>query len=146
MKTFGYFLQRKEIRKDIGEKWVSLEFGMNKQSIINDMLADHQYLYHIAPQKYDHKILKNGLVPRNNNVLYRYPDRVYMFASENILGEEVTDLDASDFKMPTRLLYDEKEKSNNDYVNDNLFSVWKISVRDILGKINICADLTQETI
>ena len=146
MKAFGYFLQRQYKRPDIGETWVSLEFGMNKQTIINEMLENCMYMYHIAPSKYDNRIKKSGLVPRNNNVLYDYPERIYLFECENINGIEVTDLTASDFKMPTRFLYNEKQKTNNDYVNDNMFSIWRISIPEILHKVNFCLDISQQTI
>lgn len=146
MKTFGYFLERKYDRKDIGDKWLSLEFGMNKQSIINEMLKDCQYMYHIAPSKYDNRIEKSGLIPRNNNILYEYPGRIYLFECENINGEEVTDLTEADFKMPVRFLYSEKKKTNNNYVDDNKFSIWRIQVQDILHKVNFCLDISQETI
>lgn len=36
-------------------------------------------LYHVVPNRYMKKIVKNGLVPCSKSNAFKYPDRVYLF-------------------------------------------------------------------
>ena len=67
-----------------------------------------KYLYHVTKSSSLKKIDKNGLVPRSQNAIYTYPDRVYLF--NNISPNEMIDY-----------MY---EKMNGD--NDNKFALLRI--------------------
>ena len=41
-------------------------------------------LYHVSPSRYYRKIKKMGLVPRSNSDIFKYPERVYLFNSNDV--------------------------------------------------------------
>lgn len=94
-----------------------------------------QYLFHVAPSSLDDRILKNGLVPKsksvNAGIVFRHPDRVYMFTHCNI------DVMKAFAKANTRRkTYDPK---SGKLVDCWEFSVFRIDFRKIRG-LNLYRD------
>jgi len=59
-----------------------VQYEPRHQNHINEIVQDVEYIYHLTPTNKVRKIFRNGLTPRTNNKLFRYPDRIYFFLNE----------------------------------------------------------------
>lgn len=50
----------------------------------NDVRKRCRFVYHLTPASNFDKILKNGFIPKSENMLFSYPDRVYFFLGNNL--------------------------------------------------------------
>ena len=76
------------------------------------------YLFHVSPSRYYDKIRKRGLVPTSKSVEFKYPERIYHF---NKVDVEIIR------KYGNKKVCDLRNTSNQKYVNDDGFFVFKIN-------------------
>ena len=64
---------------------------------LNEVLKRYNYVYHVCPSKYDNRIMRNGLVPKDrkepafeDDSLFSYSGRLFVFLN----------VDSSDNELP----------------------------------------------
>ncbi len=139
MNAFGYFksdIIKEEVINDI--KWVAIQFEPKFQDVITyEIKHNHKYLYHISPTKYEHKILKNGLIPKSKNDKFNYPYRVYLLMDkDNSFNLNKTYL----ISIAKMLLGSKLNLVNNQYVNDNEYTIYQIDISKLNNNINFYYD------
>lgn len=80
MALCGYFPSISHLSDDGKLKYI--QFEPRYQNKINELVQDEEYIYHLTPTNKVRKIFKNGLTPKTNNKLFKYPDRIYFFLHE----------------------------------------------------------------
>lgn len=78
MALCGYFPSISRVT----DKIKYIQYEPRHQNHINEIVQDVEYIYHLTPTNKVKKIFKNGLTPRTNNKLFKYPDRIYFFLNE----------------------------------------------------------------
>lgn len=83
MKFCGYSFDTKT--KESGDA-INLFFKPRFQTddCTDDVRTRCRFVYHLTPASNFDKILKNGFVPKSENMLFSYPDRVYFFLGNNL--------------------------------------------------------------
>lgn len=139
MKCFGYYrscnVDVKALFPKIGnmDEWVVLQYEQRVQEFINDKIRQQTYLYHVSPTSKEHKILKNGLVPKSKNEQFGYPDRVYL------LNEEIININEG-LQSVADMLYAGKTKSRTPYVNYKEYTFYRIDISKIPNNVNFSID------
>jgi hypothetical protein len=89
-----------------------LELILNKRYDFVDN-SINIFLYHVSEKSKLDKILKQGLIPKSNNMIENHPDRIYLFnnveSCENFINEknEILNINREDyiiFKVDMRLI------------------------------------------
>jgi hypothetical protein len=120
MERLGYFFSRSVDYIDkFGNQWIKYQFDPLLQKEDTEEIMKNKYLFHITPTYNVKSIMTFGLQPRHDNDLYYYPDRVYLFTTDNI----------EYIKKWGRVLYD----ANTDPRNDGDYTLLRILTK----KINI---------
>lgn len=140
MVCFGYYrscnLDVKTIFPQVKnmDMWVILQYEQRIQSFVNDKIREEKYLYHISPSSLEHKILKNGLIPKSKNDKFNFPDRVYL------LKGSLTDVNF-DLQNVAEMLYSSKNiHISNDYIKENEYTFYRIDVSKISSNTNFSID------
>lgn len=138
-----------------------IQYEPRHQNHINDIVQDVEYIYHLTPSNKINKILKNGLTPRTNNKLFKYPDRIYFFLNEpcyeelqeimkQFYNEDLKKAKENKNYIPytdayTLLAIDtEMIKNCNFYYDPNLFDAIYTKDNILAQAINIVDEFEQE--
>ena len=146
MSFYGYYPAYKSFKKLHDLDYVIVTFLANIQSIIDEFIEEYKNVYHVCPSKYDHKIEKNGLVPksRNENELFSYSGRIFLVLNQDFAGNENPESNLNRIEFFANYLYGEKSRSNNSYVNEKEYTIWKVDVKKALeNNINFYIDYTE---
>lgn len=135
LSAFGYFIAVDDRRKH--EITIESKFG---KDVTKDIKEHNDFLYHITPRMYLHKIAQNGLCPMSKNV-YNFPARVYLF-TDSILEKYKTF--ATELYMKKPKFYDavlgnteEFDKYIENGVNPKQYAIMKVGVDGIKSPIYI---------
>lgn len=83
MEQLGYFVGFETTGKDeIGQEWVKMQFEPLEQEDETEEILSYEYLYHITPTYNLSSIVKNGLQPRSENSIFKYPNRIYLLKGD----------------------------------------------------------------
>lgn len=152
MKKMGYFFARSAPFVDkYGKEWIKYQFDPLIQDDNTNEILKQKFLYHITPQYNVDSILKNGLLPRHDNDIYYYPDRVYMFATDDMdkikkwgyrlyfaNGDERNDGNYTILQVDTNVLKNDKVKLYYDpNLPDGVYTTDKISPNAIKIKLKV---------
>ena len=74
----GYFPSF--VEKNNGER--TIQYEPRYENVINNIVEDEEFIYHLTPTNKVKKILQIGLTPKTNNKKFVYPDRIYFFLYE----------------------------------------------------------------
>jgi len=106
------------IRNDDGRDIAVTLFMLTFEKKFHDIdVKLPEVLYHVAPQRYFDKIVRQGITPRANSSEYEYPERVYLFGADAIGTAERYGL------RKTSVM---KSSKGSPFVNDNGFVIFKI--------------------
>ena len=147
MRFFGYFLlsdEPNEYRSEVnGTPWTILTFSPNFQEYVNKyILKENKYLYHVSPTKFEHKILKQGLVPSTKNEKFSYPHRIYLILGHReTLGSGEYDFGEDDALDVARMLAKAKLIRHDKYVDDNLYTLYRIDVSKLSENVRFSYDM-----
>lgn len=90
METCGYFQSQKMQPYCGGNVYGVLVFEPKYSNNISTKIREScHYLYHCTDSVNINKILKKGLVPRSNNTLFMFPDRIYAFKGDTLTQEQI---------------------------------------------------------
>lgn len=105
MKSCGWHVSREQECNIDGKVWKCMSFDpMYQDSVTNDA-RKYGYLFHWTPAYQYESINKHGLVPKNGNKEFKYPDRVYLMKG---------DINRSDiFALGKQLCASNTDKRNN---------------------------------
>lgn len=118
---------------------------------LNEVLKQYDYVYHVCPSKYDNRIMKNGLVPKDrkepafeDDALFSYSGRLFVFLNVDGSDNELPETEDRMIIMFANKLYGEKQKTDSKYFNDREYSIWKIDLQEALKSINFYFDYTEQ--
>lgn len=112
----GWHISTKQKIESSTDYMYTLLPDRNSVEMTHDYLDNEEYLYHVSPKRYETKILKYGLVPRNGMKKEEYPDRIYF----------ATTSDAAINLIPQ--LYDSWHPEFS-LSNDNIWCLYQINPR-----------------
>lgn len=99
-----YELTRLRNKNKEGKWFCSIYYEPKYPFKENIFIPNGQFIYHISPKKYLHKIMKQGFCPSNKSMLYTYPSRNYFFTDSKI--DLIGYMDA----------FNKSKNSNDEYV------------------------------
>lgn len=111
--------------------WLQLQFEPVYQDDETDTLKSKGFLYHITPEYNLESIKKNGIVPKSENNLFNYPDRIYLVKA---------DTNAIELENLIKQLWQHNKNSSNN----GEYCVLKINTRKLPEKIKLCLDPNYE--
>lgn len=121
-KVCGYFPTNKPRR--INDKYIALTFEPKFNVDVTTFVRENfQFLQHVTLEKYVNKIIKKGLIPKSNNSLLDYPDRIYLMVGDKL-----------NFKQNAVISTVLKTKEDSNYI------VVKIDVTRIPADVRFYAD------
>ncbi len=140
MQCFGYYrsctMKVENIFPSIDNMtdWVVLQYEQRVQEFINEKIREETYLYHVSLTSVEYKIMKNGLVPKAKNDFFEFPERVYLLNdnSENVINDLC--------QLADMLYSNKKHHINNEYVNDDEYTLYRVIVSEIPKKTNFSID------
>ena len=151
LEYYGYFVSTKMDYKLNGLDYMIIEFQPNTQMQLNEVLKRYNYVYHVCPSKYDNRIMKNGLVPKDrkepafeDDSLFSYSGRLFVFLNVDSSDNELPETEDRLIIMFANKLYGEKPKTDSKYFNDREYSIWKINLQEALKSINFYFDYTEQ--
>ena len=83
MALCGYFPSY--VTQRHGER--TIQYEPNHQNNVNELVHEEDYIYHLTPSNKVSKIRDNGLCPKTNNKMFKYPGRIYFFLHEPDMDE-----------------------------------------------------------
>lgn len=90
METCGYFRSQEMQPYCGGNVYGVLVFEPKYSNNISTKIREScHYLYHCTDSVNINKILKKGLIPRSNNALFMFPDRIYAFKGDVLTQEQI---------------------------------------------------------
>lgn len=94
MKYCGYHLSQKDMSPYCsGSVYGVLVFEPDYSTDVSQKIREKcKYLYHCTDTVYIDKILKKGLIPKSNNSIYMFPDRVYCMKGDNLSMTQIDSL------------------------------------------------------
>lgn len=94
MKYCGYHLSNKEMKPYCGGSvYGVLVFEPDYSKDVSQKIREKcKYLYHCTDTVYIDKILKKGLIPKSNNSIYMFPDRVYCMKGDDLSMVQIESL------------------------------------------------------
>ena len=105
MESCGWFLSRTKEVDDKGKKWKILSFDPIFQDDVSYEARTEKVLYHWTPEYRYESIKEEGLFPRSENNMFKYPNRLHL-AKGSLSDGQILNLG--------RQLYDvNKERANN---------------------------------
>ena len=144
MSLYGYFLSQQKDYPHASDFKV-LYFMPKFQEYINEQLKGFEYLWHVSPEKYKNRILEQGLLAKSDNILYEYPDRIYLIPLFGGDDCEYKDYDDEVKKYLTKLVrYIRGEKKI-----ENKWAFYRIHLNDIPNvkfSIDYTMDLFQDSL
>jgi len=146
MSFFGYYIAEDRYdnyRSEVYDtKWSLMTFEPYFSPYVNEhIFAQNDYLYHVSPTKYEHKILKQGLVPYSKNLAFNYPNRVYLILKQrDTADQEHHELTTDEIISASKMLLDAKLIRCDDYVNDYLYTVYRIELAKLPVNIKFSFD------
>lgn len=78
MHLCGYYKAYSENVKG-DKRFISVTYEPKFNETVNDFVFREKVLYHLSPLPYKRRILKNGLIPKSGNSIFKYPCRTYLF-------------------------------------------------------------------
>lgn len=114
MSVCGWSFSCDETKTDrLGNVWIAMSFDPMFQDDISDEAKKFKFLYHWSPEYNVQSILKNGLVPKSENDLFKYQSRIHLIKG-NISSENIVKIG--------QLLCSNNKNLNNDG-NYDLFAI-----------------------
>ena len=151
MSFFGYFLledvYNEHRSKAYGTPWHVLTFSPKFQRYVTEQIfKNNKFLYHISPSKFEHKILKQGIVPLSKNERFSYPNRVYLI--QEYVDTKHTFLDKFDYVKEAikaaEMLTKGKILIRDKFVDEYEFTVYRIDVTKLSKNTQFSYDLEYE--
>ena len=146
MTAFGYFpcafTEDNVVNENTGIVWKRKHYEPKFQKPIkNALIKTQKCLYHISPTKYEHKIIKQGLIPKSKNNAFTYPDRIYLFLDNTRTEEGYAEMDDSMLLDITEKLFTIIQPKRDDkYVNDYEYTYYRIDVSKLRNDTNLMYD------
>jgi len=86
MESYGWSFAFQSIKKIIDsndkrigqESWIMLHFDPMFQKSVNDEIALHPILFHWTPEYNIENIKKDGLIPKSDNYVFKYPPKIHL--------------------------------------------------------------------
>ena len=129
MKQLGFFPSISSWKRRGFMIWKAIKFEPYEQVEITKEAKKFHTLYHITPS-YNHKnIMQNGLLPKSENNLFDYPDRVYLLYGN---------IDFNNLIYLTKQLYMKNKKTNKH--NKGLYNIYGINTSKLPNNIKIYGD------
>ena len=139
MKACGYFMSGKESVSGV-YKCLVLTFEPKYQDNVSfDVVHNYKYLYHTTPTRNLKHILKNGLIPKSNNSIFQYNDRIFLIPS----NDEIPSNDLISFFKTIRSNKNFYAKVNADekpFVIDDDYSIIRIKTDNLQKDIKFFND------
>lgn len=93
MRTCGYFPNGGFERSTVDKRFGGITFEPKFSEDITDLVRKKcRFLYHSTSATLVDKIMKNGLIPKSNNSLFLFPDRIYCMKGDNLTYLQKTQL------------------------------------------------------
>lgn len=88
MKQLGYFESISIPIKDVfGQEWMQIQFEPLFQNSETQEIINKGDLFHVTPSYNLPSIAKEGFIPKSENSLFKYPNRVYLFIGDTPFNE-----------------------------------------------------------
>lgn len=127
MQTCGYF---EAFKKRYLKNNIVLTFEPRfSKDISNEIKNKYENLFHATPTIYVEKILRNGLVPKNNNTLFFYPSRIYCMRGNNLSNSQINVLKNV-----------QKQRLSNNHFDNNEYTILKIETSKLSDNIKFYVD------
>lgn len=75
---------------------------------LNDIVKKYDFITHVSPQYFKHKILNIGFVPKSINAMFSYTDRIFFFKGDTPFQEiiyQTMDFDSKNTKKNIMSMY-----------------------------------------
>lgn len=133
LKSIGFFtsVHIKELYNIHGKtdtRWSIMQFEPLHQKDYTKRVVDKGVAWHLTPAYNVLSILKNGIIPHNNNGIFDYPDRSYFFSFKKINHKRITEVG--------NLLY----LNNDDERNNGIYCLLKIDLKNLPDNIKFYKD------
>lgn len=76
--SFAFESLKKIINNGIEEQWIMLHFDPMFQKSVNDEISLHPILFHWTPEYNIENIKKEGLIPKSDNYIFKYPPKIHL--------------------------------------------------------------------
>ena len=119
----GWVLSRKNmsIDRDSGDNAFDYIFEPKfNYDITEDIKNKISYLYHVSPEIYKDKILRQGFVPKSKNASFDYPDRVYLLL---LTGNPINQAKNFALSLAQRVKWKEDLSSPGEYPMYVLYAI-----------------------
>lgn len=73
-----------------GMRWTFMSFDPMFQDDVTEEALSHTFLYHITPLYNRENIEKYGLIPKSENIFFKYPERVHLIKGDTTQEEIIT--------------------------------------------------------
>lgn len=93
MSTCGFFRNNQKIFSKKENKILLFFEPKFTRNIALDIHEHYNYLMHLTPEIYVDKILKNGLIPKSENNIFKYPDRLFFVPGTKLTSKAKQVLD-----------------------------------------------------
>lgn len=127
MSACGWSIAQEGISKINNMTWLALSFDPMFQDNVSSEMFNYQYVYHWTPFCNLNYIMQNGLIPKSENKLFKYPNRLYLLKG-NIPQNEL-------FNIGKQL-----SKINNNTNNDGIYVLLQIATNKLNPNIQVYYD------
>lgn len=129
MKRLGFFPSISAWQRRGFMIWRAIKFEPYEQEDLTREAKKFPYLFHVTPL-YNHKsIAQNGLLPKSENNMFDYPDRVYILYGN---------IDKRNLMILAQQLYEKNRKTNKH--NNGLYNVYAIDTRKLPDDVMFYGD------
>lgn len=117
MRTCGYFPNGGFEQSTIDKKFGGITFEPKFSEDITDLVREKcRFLYHSTSAILVDRIMKNGLVPKSNNAMFLFPDRIYCMKGDSLTYLQKTQLKAIQDKRNSTEPYLRNPNDRLEYV------------------------------
>lgn len=129
MKRLGFFPSISAWKRRGFMIWRAIKFEPYEQADLTKEARKFRYLYHITPSYNHQSIVNNGLLPKSENNMFDYPDRVYVLYGN---------IDRGNLMFLAQQLYEKNRKTNK--INNGAYNVYRIDTRQLPNDIAFYGD------
>lgn len=122
MKRLGFFPSMSSWKRRGLMLWRAIKFEPYCQEDLSSEAKTFQYLYHISPSRNHESILMNGLLPKSDNNIFDYPNRVYVLYG---------DIDMTNLVYLARQLHSKPQN-----IKDSKYNVYSIDTNKLPSSVS----------
>lgn len=130
MKRLGFFPSRKGWKFKNLMVWKALKFEPYIQAPLTAQAKQYGKLFHLTLATNHSSIANNGIIPKSENNLFDYPNRVYVMAGN---------IDTENVRFLGFQLYSENRKKNKN--NNGVYNLYEINTKSLPRNIDFYGDV-----